>query len=431
MVSLPYSKKKRYLTGIDWVIGALDRLTRNATGTGISSQIVLELDRPISKEDLRDRLRLTARAMPVLSGAPARDINLAPYWKAPIVSSAGALDPTVHFPKSDSPEHVLPCLVGTVNEPFASDSEHLKFHIVYPKLSNRCLLAMVFDHRLFDARGAEMFLDAVHKNEPPPLEPEPAHLDRWARRFRAGRHVNRTLAAMSGSPIDTIPLPDKLKGRPAKFVLCCLEESETRPITERAENEAGYLMLMPYVLAATLQQLDAFLQDKGHPRGNYAVPVSTDIRSQKDARQILFNHLSFLLLHMTGDRLTDKAAVIQSIKAQMYDQSKHGLPRDLWDVTMLMRIVPAWLLARIMPKIPLMLGSLSFSCVGRTEYESDMFMGAKVLNLFHMPRVPTPPGYGFFFNEFGSGLNVVFSYVDGMLTEDEANGLVGRVVTAL
>jgi hypothetical protein len=115
----------------------------------------------------------------------------------------------------------------------------------------------------------------------------------------------------------------------------------------------------------------------------------------------------------------------------MYNQSKLGLQRDIWDVTMLMRIAPARLLAKIMLKIPLMLGSFSFSCVGSAAYGSDTFMGAKVVNLFHMPRVPTPPGYGFFFNEFASGLNVVFSYIDGMLTEDEANELVGRVVTAL
>ncbi len=84
-----------------------------------------------------------------------------------------------------------------------------------------------------------------------------------------------------------------------------------------------------------------------------------------------------------------------------------------------------------MLKIRLMLGSLSFSCVGNSAYGSDTFLGAKVINLFHMPRVPTPPGFGFFFNEFDSRLNMVFSYVDGMMTDDEANDLVGRVWTAL
>ena len=108
-----------------------------------------------------------------------------------------------------------------------------------------------------------------------------------------------------------------------------------------------------------------------------------------------------------------------------------GLGRDLWDVTMLMRIAPVWLLARIMAKIRLMLGSLSFSCVGDSAYRSDTFMDAKVLNLFHMPRVPTPPGYGLFFNEFASGLNLVFSYVDGLMSDEDADDLVQRIGRAL
>lgn len=425
MVSLPYSRKKRYLSGIDWTIGALNHLSRKATGTGISSQIVLELERSVSKEGLRRRLREAVRALPALSGAPARDITLCPYWKVPARMDTAALDPVVHCPPADSPDDVLACLSNAVNAPFTSDSRHLAFHLIYPDSSDRCLVAMVFDHRLLDARGAEMFLDAAQKGSLPAFAPEPAHLDRWIHRFRAGRQVNRALVPMSGAPIETIPLPPKMKGLPSKFAICCLDENETRTITDTAESEAGYLMLTPYVLAATVRQLDAFLKDKGLPHGNYVVPVSMDMRRNKE--QVFLNHLSFLLLHIAGETAPDRAAVIQSIKQQMYEQSTLGLQQAICDVTMLMRIAPVSILAAIMRRIRLMLGSFSFSCVGSSAYESDTFMGVRILNLFHMPRVPVPPGYGFFFNEFRGGLNMVFSYIDGMVTDDDAYRLLEQI----
>ena len=52
---------------------------------------------------------------------------------------------------------VLNLLGKCVNRPFKDDGEHLAFHFINIKNQKSCL-AMTFDHRLFDARGAENFL---------------------------------------------------------------------------------------------------------------------------------------------------------------------------------------------------------------------------------------------------------------------------------
>ena len=65
--------------------------------------------------------------------------------------------------------------------------------------------------------------------------------------------------------------------------------------------------------------------------------------------------------------------------------------------------------------------SFAFSSVNKRGYPASRFMDADVANLFHMPLVPVPPGIGLFVNEFGSVMNVVLSYLDGMLSSEDVS----------
>ena len=69
------------------------------------------------------------------------------------------------------------------------------------------------------------------------------------------------------------------------------------------------------------------------------------------------------------------------------------------------------------------LGSYCFSYVGDSAYTASEFMGAEVRNLYHMPRVPVPPGVGFFFSRFHGKLNAVFSYPAGALSDADADAV--------
>ena len=90
-VRLPYSRKKRYLTGIDWVIAALDRMSRRATGGSNASQIVLELNGPFDAQRFARAMTEFAGLFPVLNGRSTRDWNLAPYWRMPRRSAEGGV----------------------------------------------------------------------------------------------------------------------------------------------------------------------------------------------------------------------------------------------------------------------------------------------------------------------------------------------------
>ena len=87
--SLPYSPARRYLTGIDWIIGSLNRDARRHGGAGAVSQVILTLNGRLCEKTLNATLELVGGRFPLIQGRVARDwLNLAPYWKVPRSSRA-------------------------------------------------------------------------------------------------------------------------------------------------------------------------------------------------------------------------------------------------------------------------------------------------------------------------------------------------------
>ena len=128
-ISLPYRRDRRYLTGVDWIIGVLDSMTKRATGSGNSSRILLELDGRADESRVREICHGFAARFPVLSGRPARDwLNLAPFWKSDGregCCSVGML------PAQPDVESALAALCGALDDPFPTERDHLAFRLVH------------------------------------------------------------------------------------------------------------------------------------------------------------------------------------------------------------------------------------------------------------------------------------------------------------
>ena len=56
MVSIPFSKKKHHLTGIDWILHGFDCMNKRATGAGNAFQIVMELEGAPAEAEVRKSL---------------------------------------------------------------------------------------------------------------------------------------------------------------------------------------------------------------------------------------------------------------------------------------------------------------------------------------------------------------------------------------
>jgi hypothetical protein len=418
------SRRKRFLSGSDWTIIALDHLLKVTTCSGNICQVVLLLDSPLDEVTFREHLKRFVKQFPVLQGRVSRDIRLAPYWKIPSSLTRDIDVRVARLNDMSSLQELVSVLTRTADIPFRDEREHLAFHIFSD--GKRGALSMRFDHRLFDARGAESFLNRFQQSLNEQIHDAPITfsssiaLAGWRKRFQAGTNVNRRVIALSKSTPQALPVrtgPDK------NFIyrLLCFDRQETAAIYDRADRMAGYLMESPFFLAAITRSLHELFVSRPGPGESYLVPATMDLRPGKDPLQeLFFNHVSYLVYQIPVQLGADMQELVSQFKQQMYDQVKSGFPRDLADASLLSRITPRPLMGKLMHiLLKGKMATFAFSHLGRSSFQSPEFMGCGVDNILHLPRVPAPPGLGFFTSMYKERLTLAIAHLDGLLDEQE------------
>ena len=99
-------------------------------------------------------------------------------------------------------------------------------------------------------------------------------------------------------------------------------------------------------------------------------------------------------------------------------------PQKLMEASSLMRIAPLPLIERVF-HLPLggRIASFCFSHVSKDSFVSAELLGSRIVNMFHMPRTPVPPGIGVFFSTYGERLNATISCLDGIFSDEELDKL--------
>ncbi len=428
---IPWCPTRRYLTGTDWLVGMFDHVLKRSSGTGNTSQIILELEQSLPLQEFQDALERFAAHFPVLRGRARRDWNLAPYWKIPDDISPPRL--RVHaLPLAPGTlrAQTLAALADATNDPFRDDTEHLVFRWAGADRAGG-FLGMQIDHKLFDARGAELFLrafqNAVGGTEEEAIFRvislvEPARLDRWKEKFAAGRRVNRTLLALRSA---SHPLLDwsRVRNYRTAFRFHTFSPEQAVRICESADRTAGYLMLFPYLFAAGVRSFHRVFSQQGIRVPDYIIPASFDRRPAGDAmRHLFFNHVSFVFFRIRVEDIPDTQRLIRSVQMQLYENRRAGLLEDYEVALDPMRILPLPILAWL-ARLPLrgQFGSFAFSYVGQAAFDSPELFRIRVRNLLHAPRVPAPPGLGFFFNQYHNTFNLTLSYLPDAFPETAAD----------
>lgn len=413
----PYSKNKRYLSGIDWVINALDYKSRQEAGLGNFSQLVLELEPKLDGKLFCEKIGIFLNHYPVMTGRVSRDFNFCPYWRVEpgkrvkFSFAQRALNPK---------EEALPLIFAFANVGLKA-GEYLRFFLVTG--ANTSFLAVKFDHRLFDAAGIEAFLSLfeeyclTQKATPimPTLKPG---LCAWSKKFIAGKMVNRFFLKLRK---DLKPITFAGEAAQAfNFLPLFFDRVQSAAIYARSLSEAGYLMFMPFALAKSLQSMDKAVKRDG----DYLVPVNVNLRPQSSGESIFFNHLSFLFFRVSRSMVNTGTQLCRELALQFFEQTKAKVSDNLAQAAGLMRIAPLPLVAALLDKF---MGGKSaafaFSYLSESAFHKKSFCGCSIKNIFHLPLIPLKPGIGIFFTRYNDCLNLTLVYAKGALSEAQAEAL--------
>jgi hypothetical protein len=425
-----------YLSGIDWVMAALNMLNKNKTGIGNHSQLVLVLNGSLDKNNFAKRISTILSNCSFFRGKARRAWNLAPYW---VVEQENFFPEDMKFFKLESKDSKeLDNLINKIaKEPFKDDKTLLAFTLIHFK--NLSYLIMKFDHKMFDARGAESLLEYIlnkqNPDKPYNLPVQGAQLNLWKSRFLSGQYLNRFLRSIYTKKIKVASLKQKNYQNSQlyeshHFFYTTLSEDQASIINNNTMKKAGYLMHGIYILSFVAKAFDSLFT--AHKTcGNMLIPINVDVRETKFSRdKIFFNNVSFMLFKIKQGLSINE--YIKSLKTQFINQVKNRTPYHFINASLLMRILPLKILSSFMnyrmKANPL---SFSFSYISEQAFFLKTVENLEVLNLFHIPLVPVSPGVGVFFTRFNKKLNMIISSSDSKLDVQEGKYLQDKIISGI
>lgn len=430
---IPCSKSKRYLRGDDWLVHALHYNTLKATGLGNSSMVVLEMEGVFELEDFKKTIRQVTEVIPFFTGKVRRDWTLAPFWASNRKKSVNVSVILKTIEDDVKQEAVLSILEEWANKPFESDLDYLCFRILQVGL-NRCYLAMQFDHRLFDAYGAESFLSLLEKVFSKQIKPdqvckeirltEPAHLDHWRENFLCGKAVIQCRYKLLEKP--NLFLTTPFKKQYQDHISVFLNDEETLQFQNQVQNHAGYLMTLPYGLYVAAMVFRYLAKSVNASEEDFLASCSVDQRYlSPNQPAIFFNYLSFMFFKISQADLDDRSGIINIFKQQFYENTKEKYPEKLSKVMLLMRIMPKKILGNMMSTwMHVFFGSFNFAFLHKCNIKEGFFCGRRLINVFHYPRIPVQTGAGIYFNKFGKRLNMSITLHHGMIDCNQKQELI-------
>ena len=439
--SLPYRHDRAYLTGMDWILGALDYGTRRRMGLGGFSQAILDLDGDLTPEKLRPHLDAVSNRFPIIHGRVARDwMNLAPYWKV----SQSAPAPPIPLAMIDLPENEPDAgerfLDDHINHPFESDSHHLRLLLI--RLGGRrSRLGMVFDHRLVDAFGAEALLRLMELDRQGRLfefaprinQTSPALLDNWKHRIVMGRTLNQYMYRLNQRSVCALKMPPEgVRGR-FRFVHEQLTAEQTADFNRRAVEEAGIPMTLPSAAARALAAIKKMIPNPPLPGQDWMLFTSAAGRLPgQEWEKLFFNQFSMVSFAIEAQSDHSISEIVLNLRNQIFEQMKQQIPQAMQDAGALARICPHIIGSRVMRLLcDGRFCSLYFACVRDSGYPDATFMELPITNLYHKPLVFAPPGMSICMTVFGGRFNLVISYIEGTLDPAVAAKIIREFKTLL
>ena len=395
------------LNGSDYLMLGFDYELRRQGYPGNSCQIILELDRTISADVLRQRLNNLVQRYPILTSRPAG--WFAPRWES--ISSAPSV--RVH---TTVPENL--------SEPLAlRRGELFRFDLI--QRTNATDVVFTWTHALMDAPSAEHFLAVAGREDLPlpsttPAPPRPKKPLK-ERVQLARKNVNQLSDFCKAAPVTVGPrFP-----RAARVQRYCVEKfsaEETARIRANGVKLCGALGDAQFHAAVAMMELQRLHQRIGKPSPSYVLPVPVSLRPKGSVEPVFSNQIAMLMVQFLPEQLDATASAVATLKTQLAQSLRDRRIEAGVAITELSRGLPFPLYLYILKQHGLRgeICSFFYGDVANVSPLLTSFLGATITDFTHVGATTPSPGIGAIFYYFGGKLRVTVFHLETHFSASEA-----------
>lgn len=277
-------------------------------------------------------------------------------------------------------------------------------------------------HVLFDHQGMVNFLHALADETVSfPLFPDvekPNGLKVFANFWSMTVYMLKRSSAQLGTLVDKTVKP---KSHP-KFKVIEFSEEQTKQIEKNAWAAGSRIGQSAFYISATARLVNQTIKNRKENPPYLWFSVPNDQRRKGTAGHLVSNQLSFLFFRLNSNELTTTESAVSSINQQLKAQIKDRVAERYTDLLDALRFMP----------IPVYEGmvnlasngkmsSFGFSDLGTDKIALKEFLGTEIINTFHYPPVPSPPGFNVVVSKTNGKLKFVWAYFDEVLSSEEVD----------
>jgi hypothetical protein len=420
------------LRGADLVLVGMHWLWR---GLGLSNNtlFVVECDGPVDPERVRRALDAFLDLCPWPAARLARPFPWgALHWAAG--ERAGLMAPPVRHRSVASDEELQMALEAELNTPIDPRREPPLRVLILDRGADpgrrRWLLVLTWFHPLMDPRGGQNLL--VHladldrhggrlpdqdARSPFVAAPDLRPLQERGRIARRSLRHMRAVAAVPPVSLGTgLAAPGRVRFRQERFLERAADDGDRRATREIA-----------WRLAVVGRALAELWDRRGLPDVPFLVPISVDLRPKGEAGPVFGNLLAFHFARFRPSETADLPALARALRRQMADALRDGQIEANAVAMDFLRYRPLRWMLRELPWTAER-ETFSFNCADIGEFAAPgTLFGRTIVNAYHAPAILPRPGIGVFFNRCGGRSNLVATWVEGVVSEDEVTRIVDVV----
>jgi diacylglycerol O-acyltransferase / wax synthase len=398
------------LNGSDYLMLGFDYELRRQGYPGNSCQIILELDRTISPDTLRQRLTTLVQHHPILASRPAGWFS--PKWKS-VASVAFVPSVRVH---PTAPENLPEALA-------VSRGELFRFDLL--QRASTTDVVFTWTHALMDAPSAEHFLAVVGREDLPlpsttPAPPRPKKP--LKERFQLARKNVSQLSDFCKAAPRTVGIRHPDAPRSQRYCVEKFSAEETARIRANGVKLCGALGDAQFHAAAAMIELHRLHQRIGRPSPSYVLPVPVSLRPKGTVEPVFSNQIAMLMVQFLPEQLDTTAAAVATLKAQLAQSLRDRRIEAGLAITELSRGLPFPLYLYILKQHGLRgeICSFFYGDVANVSPLLATFLGATIKDFTHVGATTPSPGIGAIFYYFGGKMRVTVFHLETHFSAREA-----------